>query len=196
MLSTPTPDSGAVAAKRVAAKRGEDKRGRGRAWVFIEMLCAVFAVTGVNQDLCDGRSEKERLAHMNTAYEFQVESMHEAKKWVDQFGATEDKITPAQSIQELVHEIKSNTEGTPISNINERIMRVIHSRNEAGEDHLGKQLLLLLNCGNVVEAHPGNACNPRLPILFTEPFPKFLVESGKSLGADVKLLREGAEDGA
>jgi len=61
---------------------------------------------------------------MNTTYEFQVESMHEAKKWVDQFGAVEDKITPAQSIQERVHEIKSNTEGTPISSVTERIMRI------------------------------------------------------------------------
>ena len=61
---------------------------------------------------------------MNTTYEFQVESMHEAKKWVDQFGAAEDKITPAQSIQERVHEIKSNTEGTPISSVTERIMRI------------------------------------------------------------------------
>jgi hypothetical protein len=48
--------------------------------VFIEMLCAVIAVTGVNQDLCDGRSKKERLPHMNTVYQFQVESMQEAKK--------------------------------------------------------------------------------------------------------------------
>ena len=75
-------------------------------------------------------------------------------------------------------------------------MHAIHARNEAGEAHLAEQLLLLLNCGNVVEAQPGSTSNPRLPILFTEPFPKFLVESGKSSGTDVKLLAEGAEDGA
>jgi hypothetical protein len=71
MLTTP-PCGSVKAAKCVAAKRTEEKRGRGRAWVYIEMLCAVLAVTGVNQDLCDGRSKKERLAHMNTAYKFQV----------------------------------------------------------------------------------------------------------------------------
>ncbi len=59
------------------------------------MMCAVLGVTGVNQDLCDGRS-KERLAHMNTDYKFQVETMVSTKKWVDQFGVTEDKITPEQ----------------------------------------------------------------------------------------------------
>ena len=60
MMSTPPPGSGAVAAKRVTAQRTEEKRGRDRTWVFIEMLCAVLAVTGVpvNQDLCDGRSKK------------------------------------------------------------------------------------------------------------------------------------------
>ena len=59
-------------------------------------------------------------------------------------------------------------------------VHAIHARNEAGEAHLAEQLLLLLNCGNVVEAHPGSTSNPRLPIHFTEPFLKFLVESGKS----------------
>ncbi len=62
--------------------------------MYIEILCAVLAVTGVNQDLCDGRSKKERLAHMNTDYKFQVETMVDTKKWVDQFGVPEDKITP------------------------------------------------------------------------------------------------------
>jgi hypothetical protein len=75
----------------------EEKRGRGRAWVYIEMLCAVLAVTGVNQDLCDGRSKKERLAHMNTAYKFQVETMVATKKWVDQFGVAEDKTLRDQA---------------------------------------------------------------------------------------------------
>ena len=77
MMSTPPPGSGAVTAKRVTAKRGEEKRGRGRAWVFIEMLCAVLAVTGVNQDLYDGRSKKERLAHMNTAFKFREHDGHQ-----------------------------------------------------------------------------------------------------------------------
>ena len=39
-----------MAAKCAAAKRTEDKRGRGRAWVFVEQLCAVLVVTGVNQE--------------------------------------------------------------------------------------------------------------------------------------------------
>jgi hypothetical protein len=81
------------------------------------MMCAVLAVTGVNQDLCDGRSKKERLAHMNTAYQFQVATMVATQKWVDQFGVAEDKITPDQSIHERVHDIKSNTEKTPISTV-------------------------------------------------------------------------------
>ena len=64
-----------MTAKCVAAKRTEEKRGRVRAWVFVEQMCAVITVTGVNQELCDGRSQKERLTHMNTTYKFQVESM-------------------------------------------------------------------------------------------------------------------------
>ena len=96
MLTTP-PCGSVKAAKCVAAKRTEEKRGRGRAWVYIEMLCAVLAVTGVNQDLCDGRSKKERLAHMNTAYKFQVETMVATKKWVDQFGLAEDKTLRDQA---------------------------------------------------------------------------------------------------
>ena len=109
MISTPPPCGSVVASKLAAAKRAEDKRFRGPAWVFIEMLCAVLAVTGVNQDLCDGRSKRERLAHMNTAFKFQVESMLTANKWLDQFGVAEDKTTPAKSIQDRVHDIKSNT---------------------------------------------------------------------------------------
>ena len=123
MLTTP-PCGSVKAAKCVAAKRTEEKRGRGRAWVYIEMLCAVLAVTGVNQDLCDGRSKKERLAHMNTAYKFQVETMVATKKWVDQFGVAEDKITPEQSLDERVQDIKSNTDRSPISTVTERIIRI------------------------------------------------------------------------
>ena len=78
--------------------------------MYIEMLCAVLAVTGVNQELCDGRRKKERLRHMNTAYKFQVETMVSTKKWVDQFGVAEDKITPEQSLDERVQDIKSNTD--------------------------------------------------------------------------------------
>jgi hypothetical protein len=83
MLTT-SPCGSVKTAKFVTTKRTEEKRGRGRAWVYIEMLCAVLAVTGVNQDLCHGRSKKERLAHMNTTYKFQVETMVATKKWVDQ----------------------------------------------------------------------------------------------------------------
>jgi len=119
-----SPCGSVKAAKCVAAKRTEEKRGRGRAWVYIEMLCAVLAVTGVNQDLCDGRSKKERLAHMNTAYKFQVETMVATKKWVDQFGVAEDKITPEQSLDERVQDIKSNTDRSPISTVTERIIRI------------------------------------------------------------------------
>ncbi len=56
MLTTP-PCGSVKAAKCVAAKRTEEKRGRGRAWVYIEMLCSVLAVTGVNQDLTHNKGE-------------------------------------------------------------------------------------------------------------------------------------------
>ena len=71
--------------------------------------------------------EEGAFGDMNTVYKFQVESMVATKKWVDQFGVAEDKITPDQSIHERVHDIKSNTERSPISTMNERIMRI--SRN-------------------------------------------------------------------
>jgi hypothetical protein len=56
-----TPPCGSV--KGCQVRRREEDRGEvreNRAWVYIEMMCAVLTVTGVNQDLCDGRS-KERL---------------------------------------------------------------------------------------------------------------------------------------
>jgi hypothetical protein len=61
----------------------ERKQARGTAWVFIEMLCAFLAVSGVNMKLADGRTKKERLAHHNKTFEYQVESKWETKEWVD-----------------------------------------------------------------------------------------------------------------
>jgi hypothetical protein len=46
----------------------ERKQGRGTAWVFIEMLCAFLAVSGVNMKLTDGRAKKERLTHYNKTF--------------------------------------------------------------------------------------------------------------------------------
>jgi hypothetical protein len=69
-----------------AVRRAEKKKGRGTAWVFIEMLCAFLAVSGVNMKLCDGRAKRERLAHQNDAFKYQIKSMWDTKKWVDQPG--------------------------------------------------------------------------------------------------------------
>jgi hypothetical protein len=50
----------------------ERKQGRGTVWVFIEMLCAFLVVAGVNMKLADGRVKKERLAHYNNVFQYQV----------------------------------------------------------------------------------------------------------------------------
>jgi hypothetical protein len=102
----------------------ERKQGRDTARVFIEMMCPFLAVSGVNMKLTDGRAKKECLAHYNKAFEYQVESTWEAKEWVDQHGVTEDKKTPAQSIQERVHHIKTDTQETAISSIHDTITKL------------------------------------------------------------------------
>jgi hypothetical protein len=95
------------------APETERKQDRDTTWVFIEMLCVFLTVSDVNMKLTDGRAKKERLAHYNKAFEYQVESKWEDKEWVDQHGVAEDKKTPAQSIQERVHHIKTDTKLRP-----------------------------------------------------------------------------------
>jgi hypothetical protein len=52
-----------------------------------------------------------------------VESKWEVKEWVDQDGVAEDKKTPAQSIQERVHHIKTDTQETAISSMHDTITK-------------------------------------------------------------------------
>jgi hypothetical protein len=100
------------------------KQVRGTVWVFIDMLCSFLAVSGVNMNLANGRAKKEHLVHYNKAFEYQVESKWEAKEWVDQHGVAEDKKTFAQSIQERVHHIKTDTQETVISCIHDTITKL------------------------------------------------------------------------
>ena len=69
MPSTPSPPPQAVASKIAQAKRAEQTQGRGPAFVFIEMLCALLVVSAVNQKLCDGRNKRDHFAHFNDTYE-------------------------------------------------------------------------------------------------------------------------------
>jgi hypothetical protein len=100
----------------------ERKQGRGTVWVFIEILCVFLTVSGVNMKLADGRG-KERLAHYNKTFEYQVESKWETKEWVDHHVVAEDKKTPDQSIQERVHHIKTDTQETVISSMHDTITK-------------------------------------------------------------------------
>jgi hypothetical protein len=111
MPTTPAPET-------------ERKQDRDTTWVFIEMLCVFLTVSDVNMKLTDGRAKKERLAHYNKAFEYQVESKWEDKEWVDQHGVAEDKKTPAQSIQERVHHIKTDTQETVISFMHDTITKL------------------------------------------------------------------------
>ena len=95
-------------------------------WVFIEM-CDFLVVAGVNMKLDDGRSKKDRLVHYNKTFQYQVERKWETKEWVDHHGATEDKKTPAQSIQERVHHIKTDTQETVISSMYDKITKFTHN---------------------------------------------------------------------
>jgi hypothetical protein len=105
----------------------ERKQDRVTAWVFIEMLCVFLTISGVNMKLADGRAKKERLAHHNKAFEYQVESKWEDKEWVDHHGVAEDKKTPAQSIQERVYHIKTDTQETAISSMHDTITKLVRN---------------------------------------------------------------------
>ena len=50
----------------------ERKQDRGTVCIFIEMLCVFLVVAGVNMKLADGRVNKERLAHYNNVFQYQV----------------------------------------------------------------------------------------------------------------------------
>ena len=116
MPSTLPPCAAAVSSEIAVAQRAEKKKGRGTAWVL--------AVSGVNMKLCDGRVKRERLAHQNDAFKYQIKSMWDAKKWVDQHGATEDKKTPDMCIQERVSDIKTDADSTAISGMADAIMKL------------------------------------------------------------------------
>ncbi len=64
------------------------------------------------------------LTHSNDVFKYQVENKWETKEWVDQYGVTEDKKTPAQSIQERVHHIKTDTQETVISSMYDTITKL------------------------------------------------------------------------
>jgi hypothetical protein len=64
-------------------QKAEKRQGRGTAWVFIEMFCAFLAVAGVNMKLADVRAKRERLAHQNDVFKYQVESKWDDQQWVD-----------------------------------------------------------------------------------------------------------------
>jgi hypothetical protein len=101
----------------------ERKQDRGITWVFIEMLCSFLTVTGSNMKLTESRV-KERLEYSNDAFKYQVECKWESKGWVDQHDVAEDKKTPAQSIQECVHHIKTDTQETVISSMYDTITKL------------------------------------------------------------------------
>ncbi len=102
----------------------ERKQDRDTDWVFIEILCAFLVVTGMNTNLTDGRTKKERLTHSNNTFKYQVVNKWEDKEWVDQNVVAEDKKTPVQSIQERVHHIKTDTQETVISSMYDTITKV------------------------------------------------------------------------
>jgi hypothetical protein len=104
----------------------ERKQGRDTTWVFIEILCAFLVVSGVNMKLSDDRA-KEYLDYYNKVFEYQVEIKWEDKEWVDQHDVAEDKKTPAQSIQERVHHIKTDTQETVISSIHDTITKLVRN---------------------------------------------------------------------
>jgi hypothetical protein len=110
MTTTPPPEA-------------DRKQGRGTAWVLLEMLCSFLTVTGSNMKLTDSRV-KERLEHLNDTFKYQVECKWESKGWVDQPDVAEDKKTPAQSIQERVHHIKTDTQETVISSMYDTITKL------------------------------------------------------------------------
>jgi hypothetical protein len=124
MPSTPPPPPQVVASKIVQAKRVEQTQGRGPAFVFIEILCALLTVSDVNNRLCDDRNKRDRFAHFNDTYEYYVQVMWDSKHWVDQLGVAEDKTTPVKSIQDRCCVIKTDTDRTPISTVVEKIIRL------------------------------------------------------------------------
>ncbi len=72
----------------------------------------------VNNATTRGREETGKghlLTHYNDVFQYQVDNKWEVKEWVDQHGVSEDKKTPAQSIQERVHHIKTDIQETTIS---------------------------------------------------------------------------------
>jgi hypothetical protein len=71
--------------------------------------------------LADGRSKKALLTHSNDTFKYQVENKWEDKEWVDQHAVAEDKKIPAQSIQERVRHIKTDTQETVISSMYDTI---------------------------------------------------------------------------
>jgi hypothetical protein len=112
---------------QTAAKRAEQTQVRGPAYVYIEMLCVVLTVSPVNQKLCDVRNKRDRFTHINDTYQYYVKVMWDSQQWVDQLVVTEEKTTPAQTIQDLRCVIKTDTDLTPISTVVEKIMRFTHN---------------------------------------------------------------------
>ncbi len=88
------------------------------------MMCTLLVVTAVNSKLCDGRSKWDRLALFNDVFKYYLQDSWDTKKSVDQLVVTEDKMTPAKSIQDRVWDIKTDTDHTPVSTMVERIMRL------------------------------------------------------------------------
>ncbi len=77
--------------------------------------------------LVDDRVKKERLVHSNDTFKYQVENKCEVKEWVDQYGVSEDKKTPDQSLQERVHHIKTDTQEKVISSMYDTITKIVHN---------------------------------------------------------------------
>jgi hypothetical protein len=124
MPDTPPLCAAVVASKVSKAKRTEQAQGRGPAFVFVEMLASLLAVSAVNQKLCDGRNKRDRFVHFNESYQYYIKLMYDSKQWVDQLGVAEDKTTPEKSIQDRCIVIQTNTDRTPISTVVERIIRL------------------------------------------------------------------------
>ena len=74
------------------------KHGRDTDWVFIEILCPFLTVTGVNMKFSDGRHKRERLAHVNDAFQYHAQEKWDTYPWVDQDGVAEDRKTAEQSV--------------------------------------------------------------------------------------------------
>ena len=113
-----------MASKVSKAKRAEQTQGRGPAFLFVEMLASLLAVSAVNQKLCDGRNKRDLFTHFNESYEYYIKLMYDSKQWVDQLGVAEDKTTPDKSIQDRCILIKTDTDRTRISTVVEKIIRL------------------------------------------------------------------------